>query len=202
MVLCYLTNVTTELSFRQLIGRVSRVINEEEEGHIFLPADPRLIAAAKNIENAQVLAINQDTERQMRELRDSLKSKSEFLYTTTHDGTETILVGGVPVPLSEAREIERISNIVKVSQQKVMQILQLRSSPVSQEHHAELCTLKREDEEKQLRQECHRLAIRLAKKRNVEPQVIHGMYKRHKFMSIDELKSKKMRLLSEISQSE
>lgn len=202
MVLCYLTNVTTELSFRQTIGRVSRVINEEEEGHVFLPADPRLIAAAKNIENAQVLAINQDTERQMREVRESLESKPEFSYTTTHDGTETILVGGVHVPLSDAKEIERISMIVKVSQQKVMQILQLRSSPVSVDQQTELYAPKREDQEKQLRGECHRLAIRLARKLNVEPQIVHGMYKPHRLMSIDELKAKKMRLLTEISQSE
>jgi len=203
MVLCHLTNVTTELAFRQMIGRVSRVRNEEEEGYVFLPADPRLIAAAKNIENAQVLAIQQDAERQMREAQEMLLDKKpEFTYTTTHDGTETILVGGIPVSLQDAREIERISSLVRVSQQKVLQILQLRSSAIVTEVQVQPDAPKREDEERKLRKQCHNLAIRLSILLKVEPQDIHLPYKPQRLMSIDELKAKKMKLLTEIAKYE
>lgn len=50
-VLVYATNVLTDLSFRQIIGRVIRTDagNPDDSGLVVLPADPRLVAIAEAI---------------------------------------------------------------------------------------------------------------------------------------------------------
>jgi superfamily II DNA/RNA helicase len=51
-VVVYATNVTAELTFRQIIGRVVRVDaanGEQDYGIVVLPADPRLLEMAKRI---------------------------------------------------------------------------------------------------------------------------------------------------------
>ena len=54
----YLTNRLTLLSFRQIVGRVVRTdpANKEDQGRVYLPADPRLIAMATTVtEEAKLL---------------------------------------------------------------------------------------------------------------------------------------------------
>lgn len=48
----YLTNRLTELSFRQIVGRVVRtdVNNEDDHGRVYIPGDPRLIEMALSIQ--------------------------------------------------------------------------------------------------------------------------------------------------------
>jgi superfamily II DNA/RNA helicase len=50
-VVVYLTNRLTELSFRQIVGRVVRVdpANLEDHGRVYLPADPTLVGMARAI---------------------------------------------------------------------------------------------------------------------------------------------------------
>jgi hypothetical protein len=50
-VVIYLTNRLTLLSFRQIVGRVVRrdPANVDDHGRVYLPADPRLLAMAKEV---------------------------------------------------------------------------------------------------------------------------------------------------------
>ena len=50
-VVIYLTNRLTLLSFRQIVGRVVRTdpANADDHGRVYLPADPRLLAMAKEV---------------------------------------------------------------------------------------------------------------------------------------------------------
>jgi hypothetical protein len=50
-VVIYLTNRLTLLSFRQIVGRVVRTDpdNVDDHGRVYLPADPRLLAMAKEV---------------------------------------------------------------------------------------------------------------------------------------------------------
>jgi superfamily II DNA or RNA helicase len=61
------TNVMTELSFRQIVGRTIRMVPglEYQDAQIFLPADRRLLAMARSIlaERAQALGDHNRTER-------------------------------------------------------------------------------------------------------------------------------------------
>jgi hypothetical protein len=139
----------------------------------------------------------------MREAQEELLgNKPEFTYTTTHNGTDTILIGNIPVSPNEAAEIERIASLTQTSQQKVLQIRRLLLSAVPSEVQMQPETPKREDEEKRLRRECRRLGYRLSQLLGVEPQDIHLSYKKQKYMSVDELKAKKMKLLTQIGKHE
>jgi superfamily II DNA or RNA helicase len=50
-VVVYLTNRATEMSFRQIVGRVVRsdITNREDIGRVYLPADPNLLAMARRV---------------------------------------------------------------------------------------------------------------------------------------------------------
>lgn len=199
-VLCYLTNTTSELFFRQLVGRVSRVRGIEDfEAYAYLPADPRLIRNAENIKNAQVQALREQNENQARELEGEPKQTGLFdQYSTTYDGTEVVLIGNNYVPLLEAQEIKRISEQTGVSMQKVMQIRELSNNP-QQHPFVQSPTQERpiEDIKDGLRKKCNKAAFRLSKLLDVDVSKVHIRYKRQIEMSEQELRAKLQSLTDE-----
>ena len=124
-VLCYFTNVTSDLFFRQLVGRVSRVRGAEDfEAYVYLPADPRLIACAQNINDAQIKALaSQFDESEVKE-RVQLQNDLPFFdsYTTSHEGLGLVLIAGERVSPEEASIIEAQSTAVGVSMEKVLKL--------------------------------------------------------------------------------
>lgn len=203
-VLCYLTNVTAELFFRQAIGRVSRVRNEDDyDGYVYLPADPRLIAAAKNIENAQVLALKEEAEKESREMKERDGSeKPVSLFSTSHNGIDTILVGNETISAEEYRQIEQLSLATGVPQAKVIQLKRLMGATQSLLHSQPIPEKSREEEELELRKKCNKLGFSLAMRKKVEAKEIHKKFKPQSQMSIEELKAKMARLISEIANHE
>jgi superfamily II DNA or RNA helicase len=198
-VLCYLTNTTSELFFRQLVGRVSRVRGLEDfEAYVYLPADPRLIRCAQNIENAQVQALRDMSEKETRELNDRQQGQLEFAsYSTRHDGTEIVLIGSESVPIAHAKKIERIAESVGVSMQKVMQILSMNGGGVEPaiEHVAnEPC---KEDRMDALRKKCGTAAFRLSKLLSIDVKDVHRKFKPQREMTEAELQSKLDQLIRE-----
>lgn len=198
-VLCYLTNTTSELFFRQLVGRVSRVRDMEDfEAYVYLPADPRLIRCAQNIENAQVQALLDQSERETRELNERQQGEFKFdSYTTSHDGTDVVLIGSERVPLSEAKEIERVAEAVGLSMQKVMQVMALtQGKTFAQEKvtNAESC---KEDRMDNLRKKCNRAAFRLSKLLDVDVKGIHGKFRPQRDMTEQDLQTKLDQLVRE-----
>jgi superfamily II DNA or RNA helicase len=201
-VLCYLTNVTSELFFRQVIGRVSRVRDMEDyEGYVYLPADPRLIAAARNIENAQVIAAKEAADKEKREQAERTNDELSFMWKTQHEGTETVLIGNVRVDVSEAREIERIAQATGLTMQKVMEVRTMSqlSPPKAEIVSPQTVTL--EDREMSLRKECNKLAFRLARINGIDVAEIHRKFKNQAKMSIAELEIKKLAILNLIQES-
>jgi superfamily II DNA or RNA helicase len=201
-VLCYLTNVTSELFFRQVIGRVSRVRGlEDYEGYVYLPADPRLIGAARNIENAQVIAIKESVEKELSKKSERSSDDTFDMWRTQHEGTETVLIGNVRVDVLEAREIERIAEATGLSMQKVMEVRALSGTTNAKAdplNDAQIQEPNMEEKEMKLRKDCNKLAFRLARGLGIEVQEIHKKFKGQGQMSIDELESKKHRLLTQI----
>jgi superfamily II DNA or RNA helicase len=198
-VLCYLTNTTSELFFRQLVGRVSRVRGLEDfEAYVYLPADPRLIRCAQNIENAQVQALRDMSEKETRELNDCQQGPLEFAsYSTQHDGTEIVLIGSESVPIAHAKKIERIAESVGVSMQKVMQILSMNGGSVEPtiEHVTnEPC---KEDRMDALRKKCGNAAFRLSKVLSIDVKDVHRKFKPQREMTEAELQSKLDQLVRE-----
>jgi hypothetical protein len=198
-VLCYLTSTTSELFFRQLIGRVSRVRDlEDYEAYVYLPADPRLIRCAQNIENAQVQALRDLTERESRELNERQQGVLEFdSFSTQHEGTDVLLIASERVPTADAKKIERIAEFVGVSMQKVMQIMAMTggiSLDQSEQISVEPC---KEDRMDAMRQKCNRMAFRLAKLLDVEIKEVHGRFKPQREMTEQELQRKLDQLVRE-----
>lgn len=201
-VLCYLTNVTSELFFRQVIGRVSRVREMEDyEGYVYLPADPRLIAAARNIENAQVIAVKESAEKQAREQTERSADELAFMWRTQHEGTETVLIGNVRVDVAEAREIERIAQATGLTMQKVMEVRSMSQLAPPKAEIVSPAVLTMEEAEMKLRKECNRLAFRLARLLEIEVPEIHRRFKNQGKMSLSELEGKKRALLTEIKEA-
>jgi len=205
-VLCYLTNTTSELFFRQLVGRVSRVRNMEDfEAYVFLPADPRLIRCARNIENAQVQALREQSEKESRELAERQQVELQFeSYSTSHDGTDLAFIGGERVSMAEYQEIQRVAETVALSMQKVLQVMQMTQGrafvkSVEPEYKAEPC---KEDRMDVLRRKCNKAAFRLSKLIDMDVKEINAKFvqqlgKPQKDMTEPELQMKLDQLIRE-----
>lgn len=199
-VLCYLTNVTSELFFRQIIGRVSRVRDlADYEGYVFLPADPRLIRCAQNIENAQVVALAEQVERELREIDRSPSQESFDSWTTEHSGVEVMMIGNARVSVAEGEEIARIHELTGVPMQKVMEVRHLLLASnihrAPAEHQPAPISLEQRIDE--ARRKCSKAAARLARAMDVEVRDIHmGFKKPQSKMSLEELEAKHRDLLS------
>jgi superfamily II DNA or RNA helicase len=204
-VLCYLTNVTSELFFRQVIGRVSRVRNlEDYEGYVYIPADPRLIACAKNIENAQVLAIKENAQRELREL-EKREIQAEFAsYTTNHEGSVFVMIGNEQVSVNEAREIERVAEQTGLSMQKVREVRMLFGIAETKTtiHDSSEIVMTKEERCMELRRKCDKQVKRLASVTGREYREIHGRFPPQKEMSERQLQDKLEWVLKQISSYE
>lgn len=206
-VLCYLTNTVSELFFRQLIGRVSRVRGEgDDQGFVFLPADPRLILCAQNIENAQSQALREKEEREKRVgPTDDWDDKPPCSYSTGHDGTDLVMMGGVAVPGDQAERIRRASEFTGVPMQKVLQIVGIvEGDDPGKRHQPEALT--KEEEMNALRKKCNKaarqMAAILARKNGGELEQlvkqVHCRFRPQASMTEDELRRKLDKILREI----
>jgi superfamily II DNA or RNA helicase len=201
MVLCYLTNTTAELFFRQLVGRVSRYRNQEDrEAYVYLPADPRLIACAQNIENAQVQALRNQRDTDVLE-RDPFGSKLPQLFdsfSTAHDGTDLVMIGGERVSEEIARTIQQISEAESLPMQKVLAVMQRLGGTVIH-RPAEQAVKSKEEVLDELRSKCNKKAFALSKFAKCHVKEIHGRFRPHDDMTEPELRAKLAAILSEIS---
>ena len=130
-VLCYLTNVTSELFFRQVIGRVCRVRKKGDyEAYVYLPSDPRLIAMSSAIKDMQKKALSEKIERDIQDQKERELSRSDIFesYSTEHNGTQVVVAGDEPLAAEEAQRIEVMAATAGVSMTQVMQILALNNS--------------------------------------------------------------------------
>lgn len=190
-VLCYLTNTTSELFFRQLIGRVSRYRDgEDREGYVYLPADPRLIRCAQNIEAAQVQALREQFDGERREEgSDTPRDKAIDSYSTAHDGTDVVMIGSEAIPSEQAKHIQRVSEATKVPMQKVLEVMSclgVYSAAVSSEPREK----SKEEVMDSLRKECQRKAFWFAKLAEMDVKEVHGKFKPQASMTEDELRQK------------
>jgi superfamily II DNA or RNA helicase len=199
-VLCYLTNTTSELFFRQLVGRVSRYRGKEDrEAYVYLPADPRLIACAQNIENAQVQALR--TQRDDRDIeRDPFENQNPSLFdsfSTAHDGTDLVMIGGEKVPESVARRIQQISEAESIPMQKVLAVMNHLGQAANGGAPAEQPVTSKEELLDDLRKKCNKQAFRLSKLAECDVKEIHCKFRPQKDMTESELRAKLAAILTE-----
>jgi superfamily II DNA or RNA helicase len=201
-VLCYLTNTTSELFFRQLVGRVSRYRGiEDREAYVFLPADPRLIACAQNIENAQVQALKNQRDEDVVE-RDQFDADAPGLFdsfSTAHDGTDLVMIGSEAVSEQLARQIEQIAEATSTPMKKVLEIMQHLGTPTPPQPARQEQSRSKEEVMDELRRKCNKQAFRLSKLAKCEPGEINGRFKPHDQMTEEELRRKLKAIMTEIA---
>lgn len=210
MVLCYLTNVTTPLFFRQVVGRVQRRTGDDEEAHVFLPADRRLMECAKTMEQEHVCAYERTIERDEQEL-ERMQSEAMLFesYSTTHHGSELVLIGSEQVPADQYATIQMAADQMKTTMAQAWGFFQLWGrGGATQDAGIEL-----EPETKSLEQrleeaakknsELARKIVRLEGKSNdrdayKQVHIRHGNGKRSEDMSLAEQLDKQASMLAEI----
>jgi superfamily II DNA or RNA helicase len=209
-VLCYLTNATTELIFRQLIGRISRVryqdpdtpkVSDEAqqsdlEAYVFLPADPRLIGHAKNIEAAQLRALREISDQPERDTHETIEdARVRVFLGSTHTGTDLLLVGGRSYSADEADRIRRIA-AHGVKMETAAKIFDAEIRGVTPTAHSEPQSgLTEEDRIDALRRRCNKIAYAYAKTVGVDIKEVHGQWPRQATMGLEALDRKYQRLL-------
>jgi len=201
MVLCYLTNTTAELFFRQLVGRVSRYRKQEDrEAYVYLPADPRLISCAQNIENAQVQALRnqRDSDELDRKPHDGPQSQLFDSFSTAHDGTDLVMIGGERISEELARTIQQISEDESIPMQKVLAVMRrlggVASAPSSSQE-----VKSKEELLDELRSKCNKQAFRLSKFAGCHVKEIHCKFRPQNDMTESELRGKLSAILAEIA---
>ena len=213
-VLCYLTSATTEVFFRQLIGRVSRVRFQENnatatqdagtldlEAFVYLPADPRLIRHAKNIEKAQLCALREIIEKEKREQleprQDSL-NLSTFL-NSQHDGLELVVsVGGIEYRGNNAKRYNDLLSL-GITSEKAQKVLELDWNNQVLNTKEVFVEKTLQDELKDLGRKCNKTAFALASKRKCDVKEIHTKYPRQETMGKDQLNQKLTDLKRELA---
>jgi superfamily II DNA or RNA helicase len=199
-VLCYLTNTTAELFFRQLVGRVSRYRgNEDREAYVYLPADPRLIACAQNIENAQVQALknHRDPEEVERPAGERADGSLFDSFSTAHDGTDLVMIGSEAVSEEVARHIQQIAEAEAIPMQKVLAVMQRLEAGFAQPAPRSVPSQSKEEAMDDLRRKCNKQAFRLSKLVKCKPQEVHMKFKPQQDMTEQELRAKLAAILAE-----
>jgi hypothetical protein len=173
---------------------VSRVRDDEDaEGFVVLPADPRLIAAARNVEADQVLALNEPSDVEPKERKPSEDfDKPINLYSTMHDGIEMVFINGEAVDSLDYAYVEKMSSSYDLPQAKVLRMMrdgvfsQGVSVDIEKVHPAE----NTEELEARLRNTARKYAYSLSKRIKVDVSEIHKRFKPQNQMTIKELESK------------
>jgi len=195
MVLAYLTNTTTELFFRQAIGRIMRseATDFDTESYCYLPDDPRLTEHAAKIESFQAQVVAEQEEEGRRE-RDEVgasqrtpvevlgASRAEFVGLTTR---------GTHKEKARSLEVLALAEEFGIEEAKMAAVLERLASrgPALAAHDPKEETVEEHPEDKlaRLRRECSKLTNRLAVRIGAEPKDVHSEYKRLANISQDRM---------------
>lgn len=203
MVLCYLTNVTSDLFFRQVLGRIMRVRSDvDQEAYAFLPADPRLIEAAKRMDEEQLQGLKEladSWENEDRESQDerTKEKESDSVFSTVHNGTEIVIFDGKPFAKKTVDHAEaiakktgvRVSDILKLVASGEMTIGQEASAP--QEIVLGTGESSLESQLKYWRNRCHKAAAYHSKLTGKDYKEVHkAFWPSQKHMNLEQLKAK------------
>jgi superfamily II DNA or RNA helicase len=120
MILVYLTNICTELFFKQAVGRIVRNQGEDfdSQSFCFIPSHPLLAHYAKNINTAEGQGVDfdphelTDREKSEDEKKEQRNPSSIDSDSPVHEGT---IIDGDIFPPDEARHIEIIASSLKIT---------------------------------------------------------------------------------------
>lgn len=210
-VLVWLTNKTTELAFRQIVGRVVRMRDGQEidEATVVLPETPTLLNWALTMKSESDRGLYEKQHREEREMSERIQADM-LPFTTSYDGSGDAIIGDASVESADAQWMAEQAALCNTSIRTVYQITQAmearRSGVITMESREEE---PRQVQEKRLREECGRLVKHLARltanadERSDRIKEIHAEYvksygKGQGQMSLEELARKRDDLMRRI----
>jgi len=113
IVLAYLTHYRSALFFRQAIGRIVRNMRtpDDMEAYCFMPDHPTLVAHARDIINAQVQAITDETDEEFqRAVERTEVPRFNMVLGTEHTGSAGIIIEGEQVDPKIAVRVHEIAS--------------------------------------------------------------------------------------------
>ena len=129
MVLTYLTTAKTPLFFRQAVGRIVRTFRtpEDMQSYCFIPDHPVLVRHAQQITEAQVQAIEDESDEEFdraiqRALQPSL-FPSDVVLGTEHTGTAGIILEGETLNSETATEVKNLARELGCSELVALKVL-------------------------------------------------------------------------------
>ena len=127
MVLVYLTNICTELFFKQAVGRIVRNQGQEFDSQSFcyMPSHPSLLSFAENIKTAQGQGMDfQESEggKCEREFDENKEQRNPFSVDSDNPIHEGTVIDGEVLSPEEAKQMEAIAREVKITVHQVMAV--------------------------------------------------------------------------------
>ena len=185
MVLAYLTNTTTELFFRQAVGRIVRYqkTDFDTEAYCFIPDDPKLGSHAARIEEFQAQAIVEEKERERDDVERTKKADQilmQVLNSSDANFAGLITKGRAQQSVDGAR-VRDLAEEFQIPEVKIAALIERLAfavaSPASERAVSEQSrNVPLEERLTDLRRKCSKLAARLAIERMVDPKDIHFEY--------------------------
>jgi superfamily II DNA or RNA helicase len=183
-VLAYLTNATTELFFRQAIGRVVRRDRlqgrRDKTAYCILPEDPRLTALAEKIKEFQA-AVPDDAPGDPKPEAGGPggpKPQIDVVGSSDAEYKGTIFSGEV-LDARFAREARTLAGGSEFAEAEIIKILRrgMELSAVVEAQAPEKPGVPLEERLALLRQQCSSLANKIAYRKGREEREIHSQYK-------------------------
>lgn len=172
MVLVLLTNIATELHFRQVVGRIQRRRGEGDVlAHVFMPAHPAFIRYSTTMRDEQLLA---DEPEEPRDPIDGPKEPREprepGVWIGIHKGTDGQIIGSDHLNQEQAQQVKARAQkygIPVTTMYKIMQDLEREHGPEELEPHAAADDegMRLEERMDKLRERINKLANAVALKR-------------------------------------
>lgn len=213
MVLVYLTTTTTDLFFRQAVGRIVRSegTDFDTEAYCFIPEDPRLAEHARRIREFQAQVIEEDEkiERSNEERAHAAERALVTVLGSSHADFVGLTTGGEHHETDLSLEIVSLADEFQIPEGKMAALFERLAGrkanvpppvmPSAPDEHLE-------DKLARLRRQCSRLTNKLSAVSCREQRFIHADYKRltnvgQDQMTVSQLEAKRQWLLKQLNEA-
>lgn len=130
----YATNITTELFFRQVIGRFIRTVPglEDQSAFLYIPRDPLIVQYAQDIQEERHHILREQEVRDLRSSAARKKIEGMDLRGLSAEAFASEIIAGdhifTPEELTVANEVKRMLGLWYLSDVVVAQILKARNA--------------------------------------------------------------------------
>jgi superfamily II DNA or RNA helicase len=179
MVLAFLTNTTTELFFRQAVGRIIRNqgTDFDTEAYCYMPDDARLSEHAAKIEEfqAQIIAEDKEDDKESEERNEAIERRFMEVLGSSGATLAGITTRGRHLAADDAIRVRNLAEEFQIPEAKVAALME-RMTGMSPSQQQTVAAPSLEIRLANLRRKCSKVANRVARQWNIEPKDVHRRY--------------------------